>query len=266
MRLNLRYARHAAAPLRRGLHLMGVGAGLGGLAIGYQVALVATAGYGHPLPATATLGAVAFAGLAGAMIAAGATLPLWASTALAPWRWARQARSLRRLAPLWRALSAAVPDVALESGDSLAEFGRRQIGIRLYRRVIEIRDAQLVLVAGAAPAVARRAEQAGCRRGLAGDDLRAYVEAATLRSALDAARARAGAAPATVRADAPATVRADAPAGVRVEPAARPPLAGSPAVDRDASLSAECRYLEKVAAAFAQLEPGRSGAGASRPG
>ncbi|GAA3839632.1 MAB_1171c family putative transporter [Amycolatopsis tucumanensis] len=55
-------------------------------------------------------------------------------------------RTLRRLEPLWRRLVAAVPQV------HLPENGRWASDLRLYRRVIEIRDAVLVLRDYVAPA------------------------------------------------------------------------------------------------------------------
>ncbi|MGW7574700.1 MAB_1171c family putative transporter [Streptomyces sp. NPDC054765] len=56
----------------------------------------------------------------------------------------RYHRSHRSLAPLWRDLVAAAPDVVLAPGNRL-RAAAIPIQLRLYRRVIEIRDAMIVL-------------------------------------------------------------------------------------------------------------------------
>lgn len=53
-------------------------------------------------------------------------------------------RAHRGLAPLWRDLVAAAPDVVLSPG-SRVRAAAVPIQLRLYRRVIEIRDAMIVL-------------------------------------------------------------------------------------------------------------------------
>lgn len=148
---------------------------------------------------------------------------MWGPRALRPWRWSRQRRSYRRLEPLWRTLSEAVPQVRLADGDDAGD-----IGLRLYRRVIEIRDAQLLLEPFADADAVARAEEAARARGLAGEPLQAYVEATALATALP-----------------------------RWDPDR--PAAASTASPRktagDATLSRETRFLERVAAAFAEITP-----------
>lgn len=56
------------------------------------------------------------------------------------WRGWRQWRHLRRLQPLWRELTAAVPEVVLDE-----ELRQHELRLRLHRRVVEIRDALLAL-------------------------------------------------------------------------------------------------------------------------
>ncbi|MCP3819674.1 hypothetical protein NLX86_16680 [Streptomyces sp. A3M-1-3] len=56
------------------------------------------------------------------------------------WRAGRHLLYLRRLAPLWADLTAAVPEVVLGE-----ELRRREFQMRLHRRVVEIRDAILAL-------------------------------------------------------------------------------------------------------------------------
>lgn len=89
-------------------------------------------------------------------------------------------RLLRDLRPLGSALRAAVPD----AGRIDAPPGARGARARLYRRVIEIRDAMLALRPYQDPAV-RPAAVAGARAaGLVGDELDACVEAAIIAAAL----------------------------------------------------------------------------------
>ncbi|KJK33398.1 hypothetical protein UK23_46205 [Lentzea aerocolonigenes] len=59
-------------------------------------------------------------------------------------RWFRRLRGYRRLGPLWTELVAAVPSVVLERAGGSLE-------LRLYRRTVEIRDAQLELSGRVSP-------------------------------------------------------------------------------------------------------------------
>ena len=92
-------------------------------------------------------------------------------------------RWLRELGPLWAGLREAVPEAASTARDGLWPNAK----LRLYRRVIAIRDAQLALRPYLDPAVAEAALTAARSAGLDGDDLDAAVEAAVLAAA---ARAR----------------------------------------------------------------------------
>ncbi|WP_300010193.1 MAB_1171c family putative transporter [Pseudonocardia sp.] len=74
------------------------------------------------------------------LMAAGTAVPL----AVHAGRWARSYWLRWRLRGLWRALVAAVPGVRMPGGP-LPGLGRSSADLRLYRRVIEIRDALLVL-------------------------------------------------------------------------------------------------------------------------
>ncbi|GAB3855422.1 MAB_1171c family putative transporter [Dactylosporangium cerinum] len=87
-------------------------------------------------------------------------------------RWTSRYVALQRLRPLWLELSAAAPGVVL--GDPPGRPGEllnlRSVQLRLYRRVIEIRDAQWLLAGragdGEDDAVALRAAVATGERGL----------------------------------------------------------------------------------------------------
>ncbi|MFI6444104.1 MAB_1171c family putative transporter [Kitasatospora sp. NPDC050543] len=117
----------------------------------------------------------------------GATLTAWAGRAVAPLRWLRAWRSYRRIGPLWSALHAARPEIALEPSAPWWSRGGagRNAEFALYRRVIEIRDGQLALRAYVHPSTARWAGEAG--PGPDGTGCSAVVEAATVAAALEAA-------------------------------------------------------------------------------
>ncbi len=79
----------------------------------------------------------------------GSTLPEWGNRVGVPalYRWLWQYRSLRRLYPLWKALYEATPEIALTGSVSPLQdvLDVRDLGFRLYRRVVEIRDGALAL-------------------------------------------------------------------------------------------------------------------------
>jgi Family of unknown function (DUF6545) len=229
LHLSIRYSRLAEGALRWGMRLVAVGAVSGVFYLVYRCLQVLAAALHTTVPGDESAISTTLAGISGILLAVGVTMPLWGTRAAIPVRRARQYLAYRRLGALWQTLRDAVPEVALTSGQAMTgEYRSWQIGIRLYRRVIEIRDAQLVLVALADPDAVRQAEEDGRRRGLTGDRLRALIDAATLLAAL-----RGG-----------ATGTGGRPAGAvtRTEP-----IAG------EASLTSESRYLEKVAAAFHTL-------------
>jgi hypothetical protein len=116
----------------------------------------------------------------------GWTLPGWAPRRSAGRRWVRDYRTYRRLRPLWVALYEAVPAIALDPprtrlGDL---FSVRDLDHRLYRRVIEIRDAQLALRPYTDPAAAEAVRQRAQATSVVGDRQHAMVEASLIGSAL----------------------------------------------------------------------------------
>ncbi|TCO49757.1 MAB_1171c family putative transporter [Actinocrispum wychmicini] len=98
-------------------------------------------------------------------------------------KWQRVAdnRALRRLRPLWHAVYQASPDIALFPPTTGGD-----VRLRLYRQVIEIRDAQLALRPYVDPRAARIAGTLGRYAGLSDRRVAAVVEAATLAAALAA--------------------------------------------------------------------------------
>ncbi|MET8977043.1 MAB_1171c family putative transporter [Streptomyces sp. NPDC004539] len=108
---------------------------------------------------------------------AGATATLWS----APVRWWRARRAHRALDPLWSALYAELPEIALAPHHRTP---LRQAEFALYRRVIEIRDGSLALRPYHRPEVLVRAAEAVSSL----DDREAVFEAAVLAAALEAKR------------------------------------------------------------------------------
>ncbi|GIJ80410.1 hypothetical protein Xph01_48420 [Micromonospora phaseoli] len=235
--LSIRYSRHVAPMLRTGLRMVATGGVVYALHTAYKMALITSAWLGRRLPGDESTIATTLAALGGILIAGGTTLPVWGPRALAPWRLLRQYRSYRRLAPLWRELSDAVPEVMLSQPEAVAEPAPWTMDIRLYRRVIEIRDAQLLLQPYSDPEAVDAAQEDARRGGLRGERVQAHVDAVALVTGLRRWRSEGPGAP----------------------PAVLPRRSVG-----DASLARESRYLEQVAAAFSRVDASRSGAGVSR--
>jgi hypothetical protein len=74
------------------------------------------------------------------LFAAGALLPALGGL----WRWSANYLALQRLRPLWLASVAAAPQVVLGDPPSRLRdlFTVRGVDLRLYRRIIEIKDAR----------------------------------------------------------------------------------------------------------------------------
>ncbi|MCF4139001.1 hypothetical protein L1856_22990 [Streptomyces sp. Tue 6430] len=116
----------------------------------------------------------------------GWTVPAWGPRLEDLRTWCASYRAYLRIGPLWRAVARAVPEVPLEPpGHRLLDWiPPRSLEYRLYRRVIEIRDGQLVLARLADPIAIHRLEQARWT------DHEALFEAALLKSACRDAPAR----------------------------------------------------------------------------
>lgn len=155
-------------PLRTGMWLLSAAAVVGLLFMANRVVYQVS----HAAGSTALDGAAAQAvsrGLLAMMLllfAAGGALPALGGLR----RWTSRYVALQRLRPLWLELSTAAPGVVL--GNPPGRFGEvinlRSVELRLYRRVIEIRDAQWLLAGragdGDADAAALRLAVATRRR------------------------------------------------------------------------------------------------------
>jgi hypothetical protein len=164
------------------------------------------------------------------LVFVGLILPSWIPRALT---WLRYYRTYHRLRLLWLSLHRASPQIALEAPTSgLQELlVPRDLSLRLYRRVIEIRDGRLALAQYLDPSVAARAEAEAREAGLTGQKAEAAVEATTLAAALDAKRT--GRRPTNPM---PAT-----------------------AISGGADITADTAFLEEVARAFRRLNRDHSG-------
>lgn len=120
-----------------------------------------------------------------ALVVAGATVTKWGASAGAPLRWLRAYRTCARLAPLWEALHAELPHIALaEPRHGIRAAIPSNAEFALYRRVIEIDDGRLALRPYTPP---RSAIAAVLQQSSAPDD--ALYEAVALAAALDNLRA-----------------------------------------------------------------------------
>jgi hypothetical protein len=154
-RLAWRYGRRAGrSPLGRGLLLLAAGmvAGLGYLGYGTAVVAARAAGVQGSFIRTAPGIIQSLFGALIVLVAVGGALP-----AIQRWAPVRQATlywSLRRLYPLWAGLCQAVPGIALDPVPPWADrLDPRDLRMRLYRRVIEIRDGYLALTPVAVPGI-----------------------------------------------------------------------------------------------------------------
>ncbi|MDI5969734.1 hypothetical protein POF50_010345 [Streptomyces sp. SL13] len=159
----------------------------------------------------------------------GTTVMRWSGPLGAPARWLRAYRRHRALEPLWAALHAVMPEIALAPADPGAfGCGVRGAEFALYRRIIEIRDGALALRPWSDPRVADWAAADGAAVADA-----AVLEAAGIAAALEH-RAAGRAGPGSGRGPAapyascpmPGTVDAEALWLLRVTAA----FTGSPAV------------------------------------
>ena len=182
--LCLRYARLTNdLALRAGLWLvvLGTTGALAYLANKTALALAPRFDFSYPLGRT-LLPSKVLPASSHALVLLGATLPTLVG-------WVTRYRLYLRLRPLWQALYRADPAIALDPPGFSDVLVARDLRLRLYRRVIEIRDGLLGLQPYRDPRVAAEAREGAVRAGLRGQQLAAAVEAAAIRGALRA-RAR----------------------------------------------------------------------------
>lgn len=244
LRMSLRYARHAGRTwLRHGLRATALGAGVH---LGYcatrlvDIVLVRVGGDPASLEALVPL----CAGTGSLLVVYGLTVPAWAQRLAAPTRWARRCWTYHHLRPLWTELYRTFPEIALDPPRShlLDRFAVTDLGFRLNRRVIEIRDGQRTLRAWEDPEQVRQVLREAENAGLTGISLRATVEAAALAHALQARSSGLPGAESAANRTAPAAPEPETNGG---------------------GLATEASYLALVSRAFASSPhvPRRSGRG-----
>ncbi|MFJ3799100.1 MAB_1171c family putative transporter [Streptomyces sp. NPDC090088] len=126
--------------------------------------------------------------LTAVLVTAGATATLWGERITAPLRRLRARRTHRALEPLWAALHAELPEIALDP-DAARRPALRQAEFARYRRVIEIRDGILALRPYQRAEALDRTVRALDGTGLAAVDREAVLEAAVIAAALADRRA-----------------------------------------------------------------------------
>ncbi|MBL1078473.1 hypothetical protein JK358_29105 [Nocardia sp. 2] len=166
--------------LRRGLRLLVIGSIIAiGYSVGKTVAITCSWLGIDAYRLNAEI-APAFASLGAAIMLIGYLCPAAIPSTLRAYR---NARALPRLRPLLEDLREAIPEIA-KTTPGTAKSGRD----RLYRSVIEIRDALLILQPQLSPLVTAQAEQLAVELGVSPEDRPATVEAARIAAALRAHR------------------------------------------------------------------------------
>ncbi|MFD7450850.1 MAB_1171c family putative transporter [Kitasatospora sp. NPDC059827] len=127
-------------------------------------------------------------GLCAALIAAGLGSTLWPAATGAVRGWLRAHRRYRALTPLWRDLHTVLPEIALDPARRLP-LPPRDPRFALYRRIIEIHDARLILRQHLDPRAAQWLDRATRRFPPPSDHAAATAEAASLAAALELAAA-----------------------------------------------------------------------------
>lgn len=187
-------ARRAAAipnlpSVQMGLALVAIGGLAGQLYLIHQVATVLSSISGVQLESQPDTTNKALILLTVVLFVLGTTMPNWGPRVGVDKAvfWAREYRSLRRLHPLWGELCAVFPSVALvpPTRGLLEVFDLRDVHFRLYRRVVEIRDAILLLNPSVDPRAGACARQVGEDSGVAGRELEVLVTAVQLASVLN---------------------------------------------------------------------------------
>lgn len=158
--------------LRIGLRLTAAGGALGLGYVGNKAAYITLRALDLPYPADVQLVSDTLLTSSVLLLVVGSTMPAWGPRVGLPrlCRWLDDYRAHWRLYPLWRALYDSNPEIALipTSSPVANALAVRQVGFRLYRRVIEIRDGLLALRRYFDPRVADAARERGRATGLAG--------------------------------------------------------------------------------------------------
>jgi hypothetical protein len=190
VRLCWRYARQTRRPVvALGLRLTAVGAtfGLGYIAHAVAFLIARRTGTAYPFSRPDTVTEVLVA-CAAVLIATGSTMPAWGPRVGLDrlLGWCTAYHTYQRLHPLWAALADASPEIVLNPPPShLADIiDPRDLRLRLYRRVVEIRDGYLALRPYFDRHTTAAARHRGATAGLSDQRLRFIIEAARIDTAI----------------------------------------------------------------------------------
>ncbi|WP_088312735.1 MAB_1171c family putative transporter [Kineosporia sp. R_H_3] len=157
IRGTMRYGRAAQRPLALALRLIGLGCwlGLGYVAVKAVFVVMLVAGRGSADGGIESTISRLLAVAGGLLVIIGSALPYLAHRAGAARTWIVTYRNLQRLYRLWELMYCAEAGFALDPpGSRLVDvFRLRDLDLRLYRRVIEIRDGYLALAPYLPPGV-----------------------------------------------------------------------------------------------------------------
>ncbi|MCE7006441.1 hypothetical protein LWC34_26965 [Kibdelosporangium philippinense] len=157
-------------PLRIGMWLMGAGTALNFLFAVYKSAYIVAHAAGLPLPTDLVVAiSDSMLPVSGLLIVAGVLVPGWGlARELVGLR-----RSMRALAPLWRTMRETFPEMILYVSEKLpsADGILATARLRLYRRLIEIRDGMLELRRYVPPQTPARAREFLAERGVRSEHL-----------------------------------------------------------------------------------------------
>ncbi|SEB60558.1 MAB_1171c family putative transporter [Streptomyces melanosporofaciens] len=181
MGLCWKWAALAGRPwLRRGLKINAVGASCGlSFSLAKLVAVIAR-WYGTDWDGLSTHVAPLFAAPATVCMAIGLVLPSRGQHLTHMRTRVSRRGAYRELYPLWSALRQATPAIV-----PTGRIPRGDFELRLVRRLAEINDGRLALRSSVDPQVKDLALRLGREAGLSGSELRAVVEAARIKAAVD---------------------------------------------------------------------------------
>ena len=182
-----RYAKPADGSLQLGLRFMAIGCGTTVIYVGFKATAVVRA-HSSPISTAVEAGVGETAAVLAALpIAVGAALPAAERRWRAALDWRRRYAAHDKLYPLWSALTAVSPGVALDPATSrtLDRLRIRDLEMRLYRRVIEIRDGRLALRDALPQSVAESSQARAQVIGLNRWEAEAFVEAKVLEAGLE---------------------------------------------------------------------------------
>jgi len=163
-----------------GVQLTLLGLVFGGVWAVWKTSVIMVQLYGLDVE-TAAGPSLMLSGLCALFVAIGGSYAIWSRPLRMLDEHRCRRRAYRQLEPLWTDVAAALPRIHLDAPDATLQEAT-------YRRVIEIRDAQLTLTTYAPAGVHDEATRAALARGDDTDQARVIAEAASLTTGLDAFR------------------------------------------------------------------------------